>query len=145
MSLSRPRAAGLLTLALSLTTLPAMAFAGTSSKQVWVTTGNSCRQERYKPSQIQLACVDGSETLQGLKWSSWNASRATGQGTDYVISCNPDCAAGHRTAYPVTVTLTKPKSCKGQRHRVFSHALLRFGQGHPGSRSTEADSLGCPL
>jgi hypothetical protein len=140
------RAASVSALALALAVLAlAIPAAAATSTQVWVTGGGDCAHERYQPKQIVIACADGTEILKNLKWERWNGREATGTGRDYVVSCNPDCAAGHLSAYPVTVTLTKPKSCKGRRNRVFSHALLKFGQRHPGSRSTEADSLGCPL
>jgi hypothetical protein len=145
MSPSRARATGLLALTLLLTALPAIAPAATSSKQVWVTAGTSCRLERFKPRQIELACADGTEALRSLKWSRWNRAQASGKGTDDVVSCNPDCAAGHESAYPVNVTLGRPKSCKGRVHPVFSLATLRFPQAHPGTRRTETDHLGCPL
>lgn len=112
--------------------------------QAWV--NSDCLHEHYKPKQILIACADGTEILKGLRWSRWTGQQATGTGRDYVVSCNPDCAAGHRTsAYPVTVTLSKPASCKGQAHPTFSRAVLRFGKAHPGSKRTETDSLGCPV
>jgi hypothetical protein len=123
----------------------AIPVAGASSTQVWVTGGNDCSHERYQPAQIVIACTDGTEMLKGLKWSRWNGREATGTGRDYVVSCTPDCAAGHRSVYPVTVTLTKPATCPGQAHRAFSRAELRFGKAHPGSKKTETDRLGCPL
>jgi hypothetical protein len=111
--------------------------------QAWV--NSDCLHEHYKPKQIVIACADGTETLKSLKWSRWNAREATGTGRDYVVSCTPDCAAGHRTVYPVTVTLSKPVSCKSQAHPAFSRAVLRFSKAHPGSKRTETDSLGCPV
>jgi hypothetical protein len=140
------RATLLLPLALMLAGLAlAVTAAAATSTQVWVTGGTDCSHERFEPKQIVIACADGTEILKNLKWSRWNGREATGTGRDYVVSCNPDCAAGHRTAYPVTVTLSKPTSCKGQVHRAFSHAVLKFGKAHPGSKSTETDRLSCPV
>lgn len=144
----RARMAALLGPALMLAGLPAAAIPATPAtapKQVWVTGGPSCLHERYKPKQIVIACADGTDVLKGLRWSSWSATKAAGTGTDYVVSCNPDCASGHRTAYPVTVTLTQPKPCKGQSHPAFRRAVLRFGGSHPGLLSAESDRLSCPV
>jgi hypothetical protein len=138
---------GLLGPALMLAALPAAAIPATpatASKPVWVTGGPSCLHERFKPKQIVIACADGTDVLKGLKWSTWSATRATGTGTDYVVTCSPDCASGHRTAYPVSVTLTQPRSCKRQAHPVFSRAMLKFGKTHPGLLSAESDRLSCP-
>jgi Tfp pilus assembly protein PilV len=139
----RARATAILALMLAGLALAIPASAATST-QVWVTGGTDCSHERYKPKQIVIACADGTEVLKSLRWSRWTGRQASASGRDYLVSCTPDCAAGHRTAYPVTVTLTKPLSCKGQLHQVFSRAVVRFPKTHPASRRTETDRLGCP-
>jgi hypothetical protein len=139
------RAITVLTSSLLLAALPAVAIAAASTGQVWVTGGHDCRHERYKPKQILIACGDGSETLKDLAWSSWTGSKATGRGTEYRNTCNPSCSAGQFTPYPITITLTKPISCPGQRHNVFSRAVITFGKVRPGKRATEIDRLSCPF
>jgi hypothetical protein len=97
---------------------------------------------RYKPRQIVIACGDGTEVLKGLHWSRWKSAKATGSGTDYMNSCTPDCAAGHRTPYPATVALTMPVTCSGR--PVFSRMVVTFTHARPHRRRTETDRWTCP-
>jgi hypothetical protein len=138
----RFRAATAVFASLALIAIPAAATAASSAPQVWVI---NCSHEGYKPKQILIACGDGTEILKGLTWSSWTKLRATGKGTEYRNTCNPSCAAGHFIPYPIAITLTKPISCHGFRHKVFSHAVLTFGKARPGKRATETDPLTCPF
>jgi hypothetical protein len=51
---------------------------------------------------------DAGNITTDLKWSSWNADRAVAHGTWHYLNCQPDCASGTSTPYPVTITLTDP-------------------------------------
>jgi hypothetical protein len=117
------------------------AIASGSSGQVWV---NNCVKEHYKPTEIVLACGDGNTLLEKLHWSSWSASKAAGSGTYSVNDCTPTCVAGHFVNYPVTVTLSKPRACTGQKHRVFSHAAIATST-KDAKYLTKSWALTCPV
>jgi hypothetical protein len=51
---------------------------------------------------------DAGDIATDLKWSQWSADRAVGTGTWHYLNCQPDCARGTSTPYPVTITLTNP-------------------------------------
>ncbi len=128
-------------LAVALTLPPAAALAAGSSAQTRVV--NDCGRAHLKPARIVIACGDGTEVLTKLHWSSWKRATATGTGVDNVVSCNPDCAAGKRTAYPVAVTLSRPQTCPGRRYTTFTRAVLKFGPTHPRKSRTETDTFPC--
>ena len=120
---------------------PAVAAASGSGGQVWVT---NCTKEQYKPRTIVTACGDGSAGVIKLKWSSWSRTRAAGSGTEVYDTCNPNCAAGKTKHVAATVTLSKPVSCRGRKHRVFKILTLHFRNQH-GPHSTQRIVLGCPI
>ena len=49
---------------------------------------------------------DAGNIATDLKWSAWTADRALASGTWHYLSCQPSCAAGTSTPYPVTISLT---------------------------------------
>jgi hypothetical protein len=59
------------------------------------------------PSQIDFS-ADGGNVVTGIRWLSWTAGGATGQGTSAIESCVPDCAQGAVTYVPATITLSAP-------------------------------------
>jgi len=70
-------------------------------------TGTNAAGLRTEPSQI-TASADGAAYVKNLTWAGWGAATATGTGTMEADNCVPNCAEGHDTAYPATVTLTDP-------------------------------------
>ncbi|MDQ6745896.1 MAG: hypothetical protein M3Z27_07795 [Actinomycetota bacterium] len=126
---------------LALLALPGAALAGAPSGQVRVT---NCLHARYKPRTLIIACGDGGILLEQLRWSRWTRTRASGSGLEAVNDCSPDCARGHFHRTPATVTLSRPISCRGQRHRLFDLLSIRF-RGVRGPHATERDHLGCPI
>lgn len=60
---------------------------------------------QVRPSSYVLACADAGLGLQGLHWTSWAPSLASGYGRFYENDCTPNCASGTVTDYPVLVTL----------------------------------------
>ncbi len=56
----------------------------------------------WRPTIITLGAT---EALDDLTWSTWNTSRAVAAGIMPANDCSPDCAEGHITNVPVTVTL----------------------------------------
>ncbi len=43
--------------------------------------------------------------MNDLVWSDWGSPEATATGTEELDDCTPNCAQGHNTPYPATVTL----------------------------------------
>jgi hypothetical protein len=127
---------------LALVVAPAVAVAAGGSSHVWTTS--TCLREQYKPKSIVLTCGDGLTSLQKLKWSSWSATKARGTGTLKSNTCTPSCAAGKPVSYRVTVTLSKPQSCKQQTHKIFSHAALKF-IGTPPKHEATSYTIFCPI
>jgi hypothetical protein len=128
--------------AAALVALPTVALAASSSSQVWVT---NCTKEQYKPSTLVLACIDGYVYLTKLKWTAWTGSQATGSGTEVANDCKPNCVSGHFHGYPVSVVLSKPKTCHKQTHRVFDDLKVTFTGTRPASTAkTLKLALGCP-
>jgi serine/threonine protein kinase len=70
-------------------------------------TGSDAAALQTEPAQI-VNSADGARSIRGLTWSGWGTATATGAGTMEVDNCTPNCAEGHDTAYPATVTLTHP-------------------------------------
>jgi hypothetical protein len=58
-----------------------------------------------KPTVLYFS-GDQTVSIQGITWTSWNTSGATGRGTWYLVDCNPNCAQGPVTNYPATLTLS---------------------------------------
>jgi hypothetical protein len=60
---------------------------------------------RTEPKTIEVS-GDGSGFVAGITWTGWGTPTAQGSGTLKVDDCNPNCAQGHLTGYPATITLT---------------------------------------
>jgi hypothetical protein len=63
------------------------------------------------PSEIGFS-ADGGNVVTGLRWQSWTASGAAGQGTSGIESCVPNCAQGSVRYVPTTITLSSPVNGK---------------------------------
>jgi len=61
----------------------------------------------YEPTEFTYT-QDGTGSVQSISWSSWGASGAMGEGTEFINDCNPDCAQGTSTPYFAFVTLSDP-------------------------------------
>lgn len=85
----------------------------------------------YEPAAIQLTCGDGTIVANGLTWSQWSATTATGHGSVNEVSCVPDCADGQDVAYQVNVTLSQPVKA-GNGEEYFVRITLAFTGDHPG-------------
>ena len=60
------------------------------------------------PGRIILACASGNALIQGIGWSSWTASSATGTGTYVFSGCAINCPPGSSTDYVASLTLSNP-------------------------------------
>jgi hypothetical protein len=64
-----------------------------------------------------------------LRWTTWTATQAVATGYDWVDNCNPDCAGGRFTGYPIKLILSKPQYEHG--HEVFTHAEITYTRKRP--------------
>jgi hypothetical protein len=60
-----------------------------------------------KPTEIDYS-GDATNIVSKIKWTSWTATGATGQGTTDINSCVPNCAQAPPSIVPATVTLSAP-------------------------------------
>jgi hypothetical protein len=74
-----------------------------------------------RPTTFIISCGDGNSYLTKLKWTGWGSSTATADGVYTLNNCDPYCAAGKFVSSDAAVTLTKPKSLKGQRFFTNLH------------------------
>jgi hypothetical protein len=66
----------------------------------------SCGGEmRTEPAQL-LTSGDGSGYVRAVTWSDWGDPTASGAGTLEIDNCRPNCAQGHFTGYPATITVS---------------------------------------
>jgi hypothetical protein len=134
-----------ITVLIAFAVAPTVALAASStSSQVWVT---NCSKAQYKPILITVACGDGYTYVNKLKWSTWTTTTATGKGDYAYNTCTPSCVSGHIKSDPVTATLSEPKSCPGQKHKVFKNFELMFSRGRPSyvHKAAYQVTLTCPF
>lgn len=121
--------------------VPAVALAAPGPNTVYAI---NCLQEQFKPKQITVACGDGTVRVSKLNWTSWSSSQAKASGVYRVNKCNPDCASGHTQSFPVKITLSRPKTCPGRKHKAFGRLAYAFGSKHP-KPTPRSISLPCPM
>lgn len=94
---------------------------------------NCSKAKVTEPHNLMLACGDGTESLIGLHWSSWELGHAAGHGTDAINLCVPDCAQGHVRFYPVHVTFKGSAPVHGipGEHRYTHYTLTYTGAVPP--------------
>jgi hypothetical protein len=76
---------------------------------------------------------DGTTSLRGMTWPTWNATIAVGSGTEKLDDCTPDCAQGTLHAVPVAVTLSRPVMVcvAGTRKWYWTRASFTWPDGLP--------------
>lgn len=79
---------------------------------------------------------DAGNVASNLHWSSWSANGAVATGTWHYQSCQPTCAQGTMTPYPVTITLSAPVS--GQ----FTKLVEKTSGPHASAQTFSAPHLG---
>lgn len=73
-------------------------------------TVNSCSSgPETMPSEIAILC-DNTLRVDKITWSSWNAIRASGRGTQFLVVCEPSCATGTPIYTPAAITLEGAKA-----------------------------------
>jgi hypothetical protein len=78
---------------------------------VYLAEGGSVGGTVLHAPTCQAGCPlsgDGTTSLWGMTWATWNPTTATGSGTEKLDDCTPNCAAGTLHAVRVEVTLSRP-------------------------------------
>ena len=63
-------------------------------------------------------------TLSGVRWSSWGADGAVGEGELRLLDCQPNCAGGGAERLRATIKLSGVKTCDGRRYFETGEVLL---------------------
>jgi hypothetical protein len=88
---------------------------------------------RYRP---RLLAIGASQRIDGVVWQRWGRRAARGTASFPANDCNPYCAAGTITRYPVTVRLSRARVCG----RYLQFLTLRWtyrGSRPAGAQPTE--------
>jgi hypothetical protein len=105
----------------------------------------NCTKATSRPKALTLACADANTVLRGLSWSSFGGATAQAKGTLELNKCEPNCAAGKFSKYPIKATASGTRTCKGGL-RVYSRLSLRFTGKSPASANTlKSWKLSCPI
>jgi hypothetical protein len=75
------------------------------------TTGGNAAGIR--PALIFIGCATSNDHLSVITWTSWTATGAAGTAIHAVNNCQPNCAQGTFTTYPVRVQLSNPGYANG--------------------------------
>jgi hypothetical protein len=111
----------------------AIAYSGTASRS----------NPAVKPPYIVFS-GDSSHLFAGahsvrtkIHWTSWTASGATTTSAAmWIDNCEPSCANGRFSGYPVTITLSRPGRLGG--HLMFTRLTFTFtSRSSPGYRHSE--------
>jgi hypothetical protein len=112
----------------ALAAAPAAMAAPASTRPVLV---NCLDKATVKPSQFIITCADGNDYLAKLKWSHWGAT-ASGKGTEWINTCNPNCAAGKFRKFGASVKLWRPKARPHHRgQEYFTRMTLTYTHSVP--------------
>jgi hypothetical protein len=91
------------TTAASVSTTGGAPTSGSAALPLLITMGWS----GVEPSTIDFS-ADGGNIVTGIKWVSWTATGATGDGASGIQSCVPNCAQGTTKQVPTTIVLSDP-------------------------------------
>ncbi len=103
-----------------------------------------CQHLARRPPAILIACGDGNNRMERIRWKHWGSNRASGVGVDYANDCKPYCAAGHFHRFQARITLERPRYCAAHRVRQFTRLVLYFPRGTPVSGRSMRVSFPCP-
>lgn len=88
---------------------------------------NCANKAEVKPASYIITCADAGIRLQGMHWTSWTATSASGYGTFAENNCTPSCAAGHFIDYRAIATLWGSASVNGHpADRRYTELTLIF-------------------
>jgi hypothetical protein len=119
--------------ALAVALLVPAIFASSAGAGAGVKAPKDCFKPQNRPNRIVLACADFSLFVNTIHWDKWRSNRAKGTGFLQVNDCNPNCAQGTFSAYPVKIELRRPKqtNCGGDEVNMFRRAHLRYTGAKP--------------
>lgn len=113
-----------------------------SGKQVRAIS--NCKSPKYKPAMFIIACGDAGLIANGLSWSSWTRGQAVGAGNGDINTCNPNCVSGGKLSAPISLTLSKPRTCSSGA-RIFTKLFYRWTGAVPTGPPSGSISIGCKL
>ena len=102
------------------------------TSQVYVT---NCGIQDYKPEVIIKFCADAGVGIGEIKWDSWNAEGASGEGTYQINDCLPNCAEGKQHYGDVLIELSKSKTINGKPTLTYIKVMTKDGKNLPLSDS----------
>lgn len=105
---------------------PASAKGG-KAVRVW-----QCTRGVVRPSKVFLGCASGAGGVDRIKYKSYGGKTAAASGRFDANNCMPDCASGHVSHYPVSLTFFQVVKCHDH-HRYYSRLRYTFG-GKPPSQ-----------
>jgi hypothetical protein len=98
--------------------------------------GASAKSLKIKPRSIVftgdgtgLLSGPNANSTSGISWTSWTATSALGAGAEQVNNCEPSCAAGKFTAYPVKIEQWRPRPLGSA--TVFTRMTIWFTGARP--------------
>lgn len=112
-------------------TLPAFpTFSGPPSKH----------NPEVKPGEI-IYSGDGSQFFASrgkrpgnLHWTVWNATEGRGTGAQWIDNCDPSCANGKFTLYPITLKVSAPK--QESKYFIFTRLTVTYTGKKPGHKKS---------
>jgi hypothetical protein len=96
---------------------------------------------------IITGCGDGGQFFSVERWSSWTRDDAQANGTEFINSCTPSCAAGHFLKYRVFVRLWRPRICSNRKlefTRLTARRLTKGAELTLVSPWSHPDRVSCP-
>ena len=89
------------------------------------------------PSNFTRLYVSDSVTfwIGDIKWNSWNAEGASGEGTYQINDCLPNCAEGKQHYGDVLIELSKSKTINGKPTLTYIKVTTKDGKNLPLSDS----------
>jgi hypothetical protein len=95
-----------------LAALSVLAWATPTLGQVTdATLPSRCTDQKVAPVSVIISCGSANLYADELAWSSWGAATSTATGVMSVNTCDPNCAAGNRKAFPVQLTASGLRDC----------------------------------
>lgn len=67
----------------------------------------------FEPTTIFIGCATSADNVDSIHWTSWTTTNAIGTASHNINNCEPDCADGTYSSFPVQVTLSDPATLEG--------------------------------
>jgi hypothetical protein len=90
---------------------------------------SDCLLPEVRPQVVLLACGDGAESFDVVRWTRWTRRSARAVGTAEINDCTPSCVEGHVHAHRAVLVADRPRACGGR--WLFTRVRL-FLTGRPG-------------